>query len=128
MHPPHLTHHHSVRVKRGLTVPLPLIDPTERAEYLVVADVGAGGKATGYRGGAGGSGSKGGGSVRNDLVFLAAPVTVAHLQAAVEGAVTTRDNVFWADASKAVRDERKCGVSHVCRCQQSPLSAPRPCS
>jgi hypothetical protein len=68
----------------------------------VVADVGAGGKATGYRGGAGGSGSKGGGSVRNDLVFLAAPVRVVHLAAAVEGAVTTRDTVFWADASKAV--------------------------
>lgn len=99
--------------------------PHGRAEYLVVADVGAGGKAMGYRGGAGGSGSKGGGSIRNDLVFLAAPVRVAHLAAAVEGAVTTRDNVFWADASKAVRgNQTVCGSQHTRhRCQQPPTLA-----
>ena len=70
-----------------------------RQAYLVVAEVGAGGKMVGSQGKRGGGG---GGSMRNELVFLAAPVDLEQLRHVAEALVTREESVFWGDGKKVV--------------------------
>jgi len=104
-----------------VTFPQSSKDPLASEDYLAVAEVGAAGKMVGRRGGRGGGGPAG--SMRNELVFLAAPADINYLALVVPDLITQEESVFWADGKKAVLARQSTRLGSLVL-QETPLDNP----